>query len=345
MPITGLNEQQLVVVTGATGFIAQHCVQQLVRRGYRVRATTRTLSRAESLRGILVSNAEESSRLGFRAADLTKDEGWQGVLDGAVYVLHLACPVPVGRPRDESEVMIPAVEGTMRVLRAAAEAGVRRVVHTSSIAAVLSGVERLPGAIFTEADWSDPEGQIGAYAKSKTLAERAAWEFQAGLPEPRRFELCAANPVYVIGPSLDGRPNASNEIIGKLVHRELPGLPRLYFPVVDVRDVAAAHLLAMTDERAAGERFILSAHEAWYGELAAILRAGGHRVPTHTLPDWVIRVVGRLHARTRAVIPGLGWEFHPSSEKARRVLGWRTRPLRETVLDAATSILTTARRS
>jgi nucleoside-diphosphate-sugar epimerase len=235
--------------------------------------------------------------------------------------------------------MIPALEGTMRVLRAAADAGARRVVHTSSVAAVLSGVERLPGATFTETDWSNPDGELGVYAKSKTLAERAAWAFHAGLPESRRFELCALNPVYVLGPSLDVHPNASNEIIRKLVRRELPGLPRLYFPVVDVRDVAAAHLLAMTSPRAAGGRFILSAHEAWYAELAAILRTGGHRVPSFPIPDWVVHVMGWFSDRARSVRPGLGWEFHVPSEKARRMLGWQTRPLRQTVLDTASSIL------
>jgi dihydroflavonol-4-reductase len=327
-----------VLVTGGTGFIAQHCIQQLLRRGCRVRTTVRDLSREQALRAAVASN-ESESLLGVAAADLTRDEGWQAAVDGVEYVLHTASPVPVAPPRDESQLIIPALEGTRRVLEASARAGVRRVVHTSSIAAVLGGVERVVGATFTEADWSNPAGDIQAYARSKTLAERAAWEFQASLPASQRFELCTVNPVYVIGPSLDGHANASNEIIRKLIDREIPGLPRLYFPLVDVRDVATAHLLAMTNERAAGERFILSAHDVWYSDIAAVLRTGGHRVPTRGIPDWLVHVLSWFSGTVRRVIPGLGWEFHASSEKARRILGWETRPLQETVLDTATSIL------
>lgn len=333
------NIPALVVVTGGTGFIAQHCIQQLLRQGARVRTTVRHLGKEPELRKVLAGNPGESSRLSFCAADLTKDDGWPAAMEGALYVLHTACPVPGTPPKDESLVIRPALDGTRRVLQAAAQAGVRRVVHTSSVAAVVSGLDRVSGATFTEADWSNLDGELSAYAKAKTLSERAAWAFQAALPEPRRFQLCTINPVYVIGPSLDGHANASNEIVRKLLARELPALPRIYFPLVDVRDVAAAHLLAMTSERAPGQRFIIAAHDLWYSEIAAVLRAGGHRVTTRTMPDWFVRVLGRFSSAARRVIPGLGWEFHVSADKAARLLGWRPRGLQETVLDTATSIL------
>lgn len=333
------TDPPLVVVTGGTGFIAQHCIQQLLRQGYRVRTTVRDLAREQPLRRVLANDEDQSSRLSFQAADLTKDQGWAAALEDAVHLLHTACPVPATPPKDKSQVIGPAVDGTRRVLDAAAQAGVRRVVYTSSVAAVLSGVERRPDAVFTEADWSNPDATLSAYAKGKTLAERAAWELQAALPESRRFELCAINPVYVVGPSLDGHPNASNEIVRKLVHRELPALPRLYFPLVDVRDVATAHLLAMTNPRAAGERFILCAHDVWYTDIAAVLRAGGHRVPTLGMPDWLVHVLSWFSGTVRRVIPGLGWAFHASSEKARRLLGWTPRGLQETVLETAADIL------
>ena len=224
-------------------------------------------------------------------------------------------------------------------MQASAAAGVRRVVFTSSIAAVLSGRPR--GAhVFTEDDWSDLEADMPAYSRGKTLAERDAWSCVETLPAERRMELVTVNPSYVLGPALGAARNASNELVRKLVDREVPGVPRLMLPIVDVRDVAALHVLAMTRPEAAGQRFIASAGDYWYGDVARMLSASGARVPTRVVPDWLVRVIAWFDPAVRLVVGELGVEVHVSAEKARRVLGWTTRPVEETLRDTAADMRT-----
>jgi len=334
-----LSAAPFVLVTGASGFIAQHCIQQLLTRGYHVRGTLRDTAKADALSRALAPDDEARQRLEFVRADLTRDEGWSDALSGVDGVLHTASPVPMRPPRDEAEVIVPAREGTLRVLGAAAEAGVRRVVLTSSIAAIVSGKIHGRGARYSEADWSDLDGKVSAYSKSKTLAERAAWEFQAALPAARRFELATINPAFVIGPNLLGTNNASNEIVRKLLAREVPGVPRIFFPLVDVRDVALAHVLALMSKVAPGERFLTSAHDCWYQDIARILSQGGHRVPTRQVPNWLVHVVSWFDPTARLVLGDLGKSYQLQTDKIRRVLGWHPRPLQETILDTARDLL------
>jgi nucleoside-diphosphate-sugar epimerase len=328
----------LVTVTGASGFIARHCIRALLDAGYRVRGTLRSLDRADGVRAAFADVPGQRERLAFRAADLMADEGWAQAIEGSAFVLHTASPVLARRPRDPQEVIAPAQDGTRRVLVAAAAAGVRRVVFTSSVAAVLSGRRR--GAhVFTEDDWSDLEADMPAYSRGKTLAERDAWAFVQALAADRRMELATVNPVYVLGPSLGAGRNASNELVRKLVDREVPGVPRLMLPLVDVRDVAALHLLAMTRTEAAGQRFLACEGDYWYGEVARMLTASGARVPTRVVPDWLVRVLGWFDPTVRMVVGELGVECHVSADKARRVLGWTTRPVEETLRDTAADML------
>jgi len=245
----------------------------------------------------------------------------------------------MGPPRDEAELIIPAREGTLRVLNAAAEAGVRRVVLTSSIAAIVSGHRHDAGSRYSEADWSDLDGKISAYSKSKTLAERAAWEFQAALPPERRFELVTINPAYVIGPNLLGTTNTSNEIVRKLLAREVPGVPRIFFPLVDVRDVALAHVIALQSAAAPGERFLTSACDTWYRDIAHILSQGGHQGPTWEVPNWLLRGVRWFDPTAHWGCDDLGKSYQLQTDKIRRVLGWQPRALRETILDTARDLL------
>ncbi len=334
-----LDRYSLVLVTGASGFIAQHCVQQLLARGFRVRGTLRDLKLAPALSQALAPDEPARQRLEFVQVDLTRDEGWSGALQGVDGVLHTASPVPMRPPRDEAEVIIPARDGTLRVLGAAAEAGVRRVVVTSSIAAIVSGRHHAPGASYSETDWSNLDGRISAYSKSKTLAERAAWEFQASLPVERRFELATINPAYVIGPNLLGSSNASNEIVRKLLAREVPGVPRVFFPLVDVRDVATAHVVALMSAAAPGERFVTAAHDCWYRDIARILSQGGHNVPAWEVPNWLVHVVSWFDPTARLVLDDLGKSYQLQTDKIRRVLGWQARALSETILDTARDLL------
>ncbi len=330
------REPAVVTVTGATGFIALHCIAQLLDQGYRVRGTIRTPGRELDVRRAL-AGVRHTDRLELVSATLEREAGWADAVAGATFVLHIASPVLARLPSRGEDVVAPARDGTMRVLRAARAAGVRRVVLTSSIAAVMTGGPRRPGRVFTERDWTDPDACRLAYNRGKTLAERGAWEFVA--QDPSRLELVALNPAFVIGPSLSGADNASNEIVRKAVDRDLPALPRIMFPIVDVRDVAAAHVLAMTDPRAAGERFLLSEGEYWYTDIAGVLRDAGFDVPTRRAPDWLVRALGWLSPSVRVIVDRVGWEHHVSSDKAREVLGWTTRPMAESIVDTARAIL------
>ena len=334
---------ELVLVTGGSGFIATHCMLQLLAAGYRVRTTVRSLAREAEVRATLkAAGADAGDRLAFFAADLTADAGWAGAAAGCDFVLHVASPFPVNVPRHEDELIVPAREGALRVLRAARDAGVKRVVQTSSFAAIGYGHAEIARP-FNEHDWTAPEGGgVTAYAKSKTLAERAAWNFMAR--EGGDMELSVVNPVGVFGPALGADFSTSIEIIRRMMDGALPALPRVTFGVVDVRDVADLHLRAMTDPAAAGERFLAVA-----GEFVAMRDIGlmlqrpmgsaGRRVPTRELPDWVLRVVALVDPSVRQIVPELGKRKTASSEKAQRVLGWSPRSAEDAVVATAESLV------
>ena len=262
-----------VLVTGGSGFIASHTILQLLAAGYQVRTTVRNLSREGDVRAMLKNGgADAGSRLSFVAADLMSDGGWPAAVAGCEYVLHIASPFPSSMPKDENELIVPAREGALRVLRAARDAGVKRVVMTSSFAAVGYGHPQ-GEALFTEKDWTDPSGaDVMPYTKSKTLAERAAWEFIAR--EGAGLELAVVNPVGVFGPVLGPDYATSILLVEKMMDGALPGVPRMALGVVDVRDVADLHLRAMTNPAAKGERFLAVAGEfMWLIEIAQVLKA------------------------------------------------------------------------
>lgn len=335
-------EGQTVLVTGASGYIAAHCILQLLQEGYHVRGTLRSPAREEGLRRALARHVEADHRLSFVRADLMVDEGWAEAARDCRYVLHVASPNAPIEPKDEEAWIAPARDGTLRVLRATAEAGARRVVMTSSIAAVCSGHES-GGRVFTEADWSNTEARIGAYARSKTEAERAAWAFVGERTADGALELAVINPSYVIGPLLEEDVPASVAIVSKLLNREVPGCPRLGFPLVDVRDVAQAHLLAMREPGAAGKRFICSAEFYWTQEIAMVLDEHfgdrGYRVPTRALPNFTLRLFAVFDGSLKRVVPELGRKIDVSSELLRETLDWRPRPVREAIVDTAESLI------
>ena len=277
----------MVLVTGGSGFIGGHCVLQCLAAGHQVRTTVRNLSREPEVRALLKkAGAPGDDRLSFVAADLERDAGWPEAVAGCDFVLHVASPFPLAVPKHEDELIVPARDGALRVLKAARAAGVRRVVMTSSFAAVGYG-HKEQSAPFDEASWTDPNGSgVTAYAKSKTLAERAAWDYGAKEGGP---ELSVVNPVGVFGPALGPDISTSIAIVQRLMDGGMPGLPRMKFGVVDVRDVADLHLRAMTDPRARGERFLAVAGDFMsFREIALTLKArmgaAGRRVPTRELP-------------------------------------------------------------
>ncbi|MGB6546107.1 MAG: aldehyde reductase, partial [Candidatus Acidiferrales bacterium] len=332
-----------VLVTGGSGFIGAHCILQLLDAGHRVRTTVRSLAREGDVRAMLkVGGAEPGDRLQFVAADLEGDAGWAEAVAGCEFVLHVASPFPPTVPKDENELIVPAREGALRVLRAARDAGVKRVVLTSSFAAI--GYGHAPQtAPFNETDWTDPNGaDVLPYIKSKTLAERAAWDFIA--KEGGALELSVVNPVGVFGPVLGADYSTSILIVQRMMDGAIPGCPRIYFGAVDVRDVADLHLRAMTDPAAKGERFLAVAGDFMSMlNIATVLKArmgaAARRVPKRELPNWFVRIFAMIDPAAKQVIPELGMKKNATNEKARRVLGWTPRSNEDSIVATAESLV------
>jgi nucleoside-diphosphate-sugar epimerase len=333
----------IVLVTGGSGFVGSHCIVQLLAAGHQVRTTIRSLKREADVRAMVKQGGvEPGARLSFFAADLEKDAGWPEAVAGCDYVLHVASPFPIGVPKHEDELIVPAREGALRLLRAAREASVKRVVLTSSFAAIGYG-QKAQTAPFNETNWTDPNGDgLTAYVKSKTLAERAAWDFIA--KEGRGLELSAVNPVAVMGPVLAADFSTSIQILKRMLDGAVPGCPRVNFGVVDVRDVADLHIRAMTDPAANGERFLAVAGD--FMSLLAIskvlrerLGPAARKAPTRELPDWLVRIVGVFDPTARQIVPELGKMKNGTNEKAKRVLGWAPRSNEESIVAAAESLV------
>lgn len=325
-----------ILVTGGSGFVGSHVILQLLAAGHDVRASVRSLSREGEVRAVLEKAGADTGRLSFVAADLDKDEGWAEAVAGMDYVQHVASPFPLTQPKDEQELIRPAVNGTLRVLRAARDAGVKRVVLTSSFAAVGygHGERAVP---YTEADWTDVNGPaVQPYMKSKTLAERAAWDFVAA--EGKGMELAVVNPVGIFGPALGSDLSTSVELVRQMMAGKLPGTPDLWFGVIDVRDVASLQLMAMTDPRAAGERYLAIAGEpVSLHEMASVLHARiGTRLPRR-LPDWLVRLLAVFVPLAREAVPRLGIRGAASNAKA-RALGWTPRSNEEAIVATAESL-------
>ena len=335
-------QSELVLVTGGSGFIGAHCILRLLDAGYRVRTTVRSLQREPDVRAMLkAGGAEPGNALSFAAADLTSDAGWPEAVAGCDYVLHVASPFPASVPKHEDELIVPAREGALRVLRAARDTGVKRVVLTSSFAAIGYGIE-ITIRPFTEENWTDPSGAVGAYVKSKTLAERAAWDFIAR--EGGALELSVVNPVGVFGPVLGPDYSTSIQIVQRLMDGAMPGCPRLAFGIVDVRDVADLHLSAMTNPAAKGERFLATAGDFMtIQEIALVLKGrmgnAGRRVPTRLLPDWVVRLVAMFDKSVGLIVPELGKFKNGTNAKAKRVLGWAPRSNEKALIATAESLM------
>ena len=337
-----------VLVTGGSGFIGAHTILQLLEAGHEVRATVRDLKREPEVRAMLLqgglsSYLANSAHLNFVAADLTADAGWAEAVEGCEFVHHIASPFPATVPADENDLIRPAREGALRLLRAARDAGVKRVILPSSFAAIGYGHPDHQSESYTEEDWSNPNSPgLQAYPKSKTLAERAAWDFIAG--EGKGLELAVVNPVAVFGPVLAADTSTSILLVRALMNRELPGLPRLGFGVVDVRDVADMHLRAMLNPQAAGQRFLaVSGDFMSMRQIAQILkqRLGerASRVPTMQLPDWLLRLTSLTDRRIKGLLPELGKRKNATSAKAQRILGWQPRSREEAIVSTAESLI------
>jgi nucleoside-diphosphate-sugar epimerase len=332
-----------ILVTGGSGFVGSHSILQLLAAGHQVRTTVRSLKREGDVRAMLkVGGADPSDRSSFVAADLENDAGWPEAVAGCEYVLHVASPFPQTVPKHEDELIVPAREGALRVLRASRDAGVKRVVLTSSFAAI--GYGHKPQATpFNEKSWTDPNGDdVLPYVKSKTLAERAAWDFIA--KEGGGLELSVVNPVAVFGPVLGPDYSTSILLVQRMMDGALPGCPQLYFGVVDVRDVADLHIRAMTHPTAKGERFLAVAGDFMSMlDIAKVLKdrmgAAAKRVPTRQLPNWLVRIAAMRDPAVKQILPELGKRKNATNEKARRMLGWTPRSNEESIVATGESLV------
>ena len=331
-----------VLVTGGSGFVGVHCILRLLEAGYRVRTTVRSPAREADVRAQLKEGgAEPGAALEVVAADLLAEAGWPQAVAGCRYVLHVASPFPARQPRNPFELIVPARQGALRVLRAARDAGVTRVVLTSSFAAIGHGhapTERP----FTEEDWTELDDGASPYVRSKTLAERAAWDFVAS--DGGALELSVVNPVGVLGPVLGPDLSSSIRLVKQALDGAMPGAPRLSFNVVDVRDVADLHVRAMTDPAARGERFLAVAGDAVsIKDVCDVLRThlgeAAARVPTREVPNTLLRLMAPVNPAVREILPDLGKVRRASNEKARRVLGWKPRSNEEAIVATAQSLV------
>jgi len=330
-----------VLVTGGSGFVGSYVILQLLNAGHVVRTTVRSLTREESVRAMLKgAGADPGEHLSFFAADLESDDGWAEAVAGRDYVMHVASPMPKAAPKTEDEVIIPARGGVVRILTAARDANVKRVVLTSTCGAIYYG-HPLQAAPFDETSWTNIDGEMSAYVKSKALAERAAWDFMAA--EGGALELSVVNPSGIFGPVLGPDFSSSIELVKRLMNG-MPGCPQLHFGVVDVRDVADLHLLAMTSPAAKGERFIaVSGNAMSMLDIAKVLKArlgdSAKKVPTRELPNWLVRFAARFDPATRQLLPLLGKIRNATSAKAERVLGWKPQPPEDAIVATAESLL------
>jgi nucleoside-diphosphate-sugar epimerase len=331
-----------VLVTGGSGFIASHCILQLLAAGHTVRTTVRNLSREADVRAMLnEGGADPGDKVTFAAADLSSDAGWSDAVAGCEFVLHVASPFPPTAPKHENELIVPARDGALRVLRASRDHGVKRVVLTSSFAAIGYGhPER--STPFTELDWTDPARDVSAYVKSKTLAERAAWDFIA--EEGDGLELAVINPVGVLGPLLGRDFSTSIVLVKRMLDGAMPGCPKLHFGIVDVRDVADHHIRTMTNPAARGERFLSVAGDFMrLINVATTLRQGlgeaAKKAPARELPNWMVRFAALRDSGVKQFVPELGKVRNATNEKSRRLLGWSPRSPEDAIIATGESLL------
>jgi nucleoside-diphosphate-sugar epimerase len=331
-----------VLVTGGTGFLGGWCAVELVRRGYEVRTTVRNLGRSDDVRAsFAAAGVEPGERLSFAAADLNSDDGWAEAVAGCDYVLHVASPFPPAQPKDPDELIVPARDGALRVLRASLDADVQRVVMTSSVAAVRHGRPPSPDAPYDESDWTDGEdARRTPYVRSKAIAERAAWELVRERGAESR--LAVVNPGAIIGPVLSDDRSFSLQVIERLLNG-MPAMPRLGFVVVDVRDVADLHIRAMTAPAAGGERFLAVDRFMWMADVGRILRErlgpAAAKVPTRIAPNLLIRAMAVFDPSVRSIVSDLGESPAYTAEKAKTTLGWQTRPAEDSIVETAQSLI------
>jgi dihydroflavonol-4-reductase len=325
------------LVTGISGYVGQHCAAELLRKGYSVRGTVRSKAKSETIKNTFANFSDRMDALEFAQADLLDDAGWAEAMSGCTYVLHVASPFIMGEPKDPNDLIKPAVEGTERVLKFAKEAGVVRVVLTSSTVAVSSSMESGVGG---PSDWADPE-KVGSYAKSKILAERAAWQFVNAQTGEAPMELVVINPGGVMGPTLTGEASGtSTGMISDMIQGKMPMIPDIAVGMVDVRDVAQVHVTAIAVPEAAGQRFILASDEAipmMY--VAETLKSAGYsKVSTRKAPSFLLKMMAPFSKDVKGMVSFLGRKVGSDNTSTRELLGWEPTPMETSIVEMAASL-------
>ena len=330
-----------VLVTGATGFIASHTILALINKGYEVRGTARSPEKSAALNKTLSAYAGKPVEIELVAADLTSDDGWSEAMDGITYLQHLASPIPNNLPNDPMELISPAKEGALRALKAANAAGVKRAVMTSSFASIGYGWGDKRPTVLDETHWSNPDNlkDNTAYTRSKVIAEKAAWDFIQG--DGAGLELTTINPVAVLGPAMSADVSASLELVQQPMQGKLPAYPKLSFGIVDVRDVADAHVAAMEQADAAGERFLLGEQLLTYTEIGSILREAypDRKLPKGELQSWLVKLLTFVNPTLKQIVPELDQKRTYSNEKSKRVLGIDYIPAKDAILASTESLI------
>ncbi|MEM6383861.1 MAG: aldehyde reductase [Pseudomonadota bacterium] len=336
---------ETVFLTGASGFIAKHIIVQLLDAGFYVRGSVRSLRRSQEVIDAVsphVKDAENlQARLSFVALDLAKDDGWEGVMEGCSALLHTASPFPLQQPKNEDEIIRPAVEGTLRALKAAKDAGIERVVLTSSAVAVMYGELPASKSMYDEADWSeDFHPTQNPYGRSKTHAEKAAWAFvEEQAPD---MKLTTINPVLVAGPALDANYGTSLQVVERILSGKDPMQPRFGIPIVDVRDVAEMHVKALQTPESAGLRILATEGFMWMRDMAATLKEAypDRSIKPREAPDFMIKLMSFFDGDIKTIVPQLGQIKRVSNERARTVLGIDFIKAKDSLLASAQSIET-----
>ena len=327
-----------VLVTGASGFIAEHCIIELLKNGYSVKGSLRTMNREQEVRDAVKTETDDT-KLEFCKLDLLEDDGWEDAMWDCDYLMHVASPFVIEDPKDENELIKPAKEGTLRALNAAKKAGIKRVVLTSSVAAVNS---HMMSGTSDHTTWTDINSKyVTPYQKSKTIAEKAAWDFYNNQDSNNKMELAVINPGGVMGPQLgNDLGGASTQIVSQLISGKFPMIPALSFPFIDVRDVAILHLKAMTTPDADGKRFI-AAHSkpTWMYEVAEVLSAAGYeKIKLKKAPSFMLKLIGLFDNKTKSLVPMLDKYVPCDNSQTVKILNWEPMPWEQAFIEHAKSI-------
>ena len=329
-----------VLVTGASGFIAEHCIIELLKNGYSVKGSLRSMNREQEVRDAVKTETDDT-KLEFCKLDLLEDDGWEDAMWDCDYLMHVASPFVIEDPKDENELIKPAKEGTLRALNAAKKAGIKRVVLTSSVAAVNS---HMMSGTSDHTTWTDINSKyVTPYQKSKTIAEKAAWDFYNNQDNSNKMELAVINPGGVMGPQLgNDLGGASTQIVSQLISGKFPMIPALSFPFIDVRDVAILHLKAMTTPEADGKRFIAAHSEpTWMYQVAEVLSAAGYeKIKLKKAPSFMLKLIGLFDNKTKSLVPMLDKYVPCDNSQTVKILNWEPMPWEQAFIEHAKSIET-----